>query len=623
MNSFEVALQIAGSVALLLFGLSQIRMGMEEAFGMRLKMILGFGTQTGLRAFMTGLWATLGLQSSTATALLAASFVKRALIDGQMAQIVLLGANVGTALTALVVSTGIEAVAPILVLIGYAMHRRNGAIPAGIGSGLIGVGLMLISLALLDDATAPIRNSEALAAFLSMLDNAAPVALVLAAGLAVLCSSSLAAVLVVLSLPMPPALTVVMVLGANLGGALPAVLATANEGIAARRLTVGNLMIRAIGCLIAFPFSGMIAQGLDALPVRQTDLAVEAHVAFNVVLAVLIWPAVKAVTRLVAWMIPDDEAHVSDSSHWLDAALLDTPQLALAGASREVLAIGDMAERMLRQTRSAFGANDISHLAAVGELEKRIDRRQQEVKNYLSRLGNTATETDRRRAINILDYVINLEHVGDIIEKGLAPERIEAPQVLDTLTRQGRLPPVVAVLVPSIDSQTRARELPGNRVFADVLADELLPQVAAHLGVAPDPARTVLAGASYGGLAAATVALSRPDAFGNALSMSGSFWWAPGDADTDGTPWMADQVARRTSPPPVRFFLSAGLFESGRRGTAGILETSRILRDTLRLRGYDVTWRTYAGGHDYLVWRGALADGLIALFGNPETAGSP
>lgn len=421
MNSFEVALQIAGSVALLLFGLSQIRMGMEEAFGMRLKMILGFGTQTGLRAFMTGLWATLGLQSSTATALLAASFVKRALIDGQMAQIVLLGANVGTALTALVVSTGIEAVAPILVLIGYAMHRRNGAIPAGIGSGLIGVGLMLISLALLDDATAPIRNSEALAAFLSMLDNAAPVALVLAAGLAVLCSSSLAAVLVVLSLPMPPALTVVMVLGANLGGALPAVLATANEGIAARRLTVGNLMIRAIGCLIAFPFSGMIAQGLDALPFRQTGLAVEAHVAFNVVLAVLIWPAVKGVTRLVAWMIPDDEAHVSDSSHWLDAALLDTPQLALAGASREVLAIGDMAERMLRQTRSAFGANDTSHLAALGELEERIDRRQQEVKNYLSRLGNTATETDRRRAINILDYVINLEHVGDIIEKGLAP----------------------------------------------------------------------------------------------------------------------------------------------------------------------------------------------------------
>ena len=421
MNSFEVALQIAGSVALLLFGLSQIRMGMEEAFGMRLKMILGFGTQTGLRAFMTGLWATLGLQSSTATALLTASFVKRALIDGQMAQIVLLGANVGTALTALVVSTGIEAVAPILVLIGYAMHRRNGAIPAGIGSGLIGVGLMLISLALLDDATAPIRNSEALAAFLSMLDNAAPVALVLAAGLAVLCSSSLAAVLVVLSLPMPPALTVVMVLGANLGGALPAVLATANEGIAARRLTVGNLMIRAIGCLIAFPFSGMIAQGLDALPFRQTGLAVEAHVAFNVVLAVLIWPAVKGVTRLVAWMIPDDEAHVSDSSHWLDAALLDTPQLALAGASREVLAIGDMAESMLRQTRSAFGANDTSHLAAVGELEERIDRRQQEVKNYLSRLGNTATETDRRRAINILDYVINLEHVGDIIEKGLAP----------------------------------------------------------------------------------------------------------------------------------------------------------------------------------------------------------
>ena len=197
-------------------------------------------------------------------------------------------------------------------------------------------------------------------------------------------------------------------------------------------------------------------------------------------------------------------------------------------------------------------------------------------------------------------------------ERALA--EMQAPQMLDTLTRQGRLPPVLAVLIPSIDGMTRARELPGNDTFADALADELLPLIAAETGITPDPARTVLAGASYGGLAAATVALRRSDRFGNALSMSGSFWWAPQGSASDGTPHVAAEFAARDRLP-IRFFLSAGSFETSRHGGDGILQTSRSLRDILRLKGYAVDWREYAGGHDYLVWRGALADGLIALFG--------
>ncbi|WP_290684650.1 MULTISPECIES: enterochelin esterase [unclassified Haematobacter] len=204
--------------------------------------------------------------------------------------------------------------------------------------------------------------------------------------------------------------------------------------------------------------------------------------------------------------------------------------------------------------------------------------------------------------------------VAFIFDGEAALEQMQVPDMLDRLAGEGRLPPVLAVLIPSIDGRTRARELPGNDGFADALADELLPQVAARMGILPDPARTVLAGASYGGLAAATVALRRPEVFGNVLSMSGSFWWAPDHAQTDGTPWMAAEFADRDRLP-LRFFLSAGTFETARPESAGIFETSRELRDILRLKGYDVGWRAYAGGHDYLVWRGALADGLIALFG--------
>lgn len=421
-SSLTVIIQLGGAVALLLFALRLIRDGMTDAFGIKLKTALGLGTGTGPRAFLSGLVATLGLQSSTATALMTAGFAERKLIDGKMAQIVLLGANVGTALTAWLVATGIEAVAPFLLLTGYVMSRQARTPVAGSGRALIGIGLMLLSLTLLSQATEPLRESPAMAAFIALLDGAWPVAFAFAAGIALLCSSSLAAVLLVLSLNLDPALTVVLVLGANLGGALAPVLATLNGPVAARRLTVGNLLVRGIGCLIAMPFAAQIGALLTRVPLQTAGLAVEAHLAFNLLLAAAIWPFTGLITAMVNRVIPDEDPAAELAPRWLNEDELDAPPLALAGASREALGIGDTIERMLDQTRKAFHDNDHAPLAEVTVLEKRVDRRQQEVKAYLSRLGSNASEEDRRRSITILDYVINLEHVGDIIDKGLAPE---------------------------------------------------------------------------------------------------------------------------------------------------------------------------------------------------------
>lgn len=192
--------------------------------------------------------------------------------------------------------------------------------------------------------------------------------------------------------------------------------------------------------------------------------------------------------------------------------------------------------------------------------------------------------------------------------------RVPTPTMLDRLTAQGRLPPVVAVFVANPDAAARARELPANPDFAAMLADELLPWIAARTGLTPHPARTVLAGSSYGGLAAMTTALARPERFGNALSLSGSFWWHPDTAPPDRPEHVAALVAAMDRLP-VRVFLAAGLFETGRDGDLGILETNRHLRDVLEIKGYDVIHREYAAGHDYHAWRGALGDGLLALFG--------
>jgi Enterochelin esterase and related enzymes len=193
--------------------------------------------------------------------------------------------------------------------------------------------------------------------------------------------------------------------------------------------------------------------------------------------------------------------------------------------------------------------------------------------------------------------------------------RAPVPEILDRLIAAGELPPVVAVLIDPLDSETRRRELPLNPAFLAAVSDEILPHVSRDLGLPLSPARTVVAGSSYGGLASAWFVHERPEVFGNAIILSGSFWWAPeGDAG-QGAPYMS-RLWMEDAPRDVRLWMSAGLYEAARLpGEVSILETSRHLRDILTMAGVDLSYREYAGGHDYLIWRGALAEGLLNLFG--------
>lgn len=212
--------------------------------------------------------------------------------------------------------------------------------------------------------------------------------------------------------------------------------------------------------------------------------------------------------------------------------------------------------------------------------------------------------------------------------------RVPTPQLLDTLIAAGRLPPLIAVLVANPSNAVRARELPCNPVFADEIVQGLLPWLRQRYRITAEPARSVVAGSSYGGLAAAWLGLRHPQVFGRVLSLSGSFWWSPeltpgaapaGLDDRREGQWLTRQFVHAPRSE-VEFFVAAGLFErSAPNDSAGILETSRHLRDVLQAKGQRVHYREFAGGHDYLAWRGELVRGLLALLGGdqPVTPAAP
>ncbi|MGX3021348.1 esterase family protein [Ursidibacter sp. B-7004-1] len=190
--------------------------------------------------------------------------------------------------------------------------------------------------------------------------------------------------------------------------------------------------------------------------------------------------------------------------------------------------------------------------------------------------------------------------------------QVPLPTILDNMIAEKVIPPITVVFIENPSSQARASELPPNSIFANVLVQELVPFIekSAHI----QASNRIIAGASYGGLAAAYVALQHSNIFSNALIMSGSFWWHPKDTKGEDSHFIASEYIKQNKLP-ICFFMSAGYFESGR---SEILQTSRHLKDVLLAKGYPITYREYSTAHGYLAWKNIITDGLVALLNNPK-----
>ena len=196
---------------------------------------------------------------------------------------------------------------------------------------------------------------------------------------------------------------------------------------------------------------------------------------------------------------------------------------------------------------------------------------------------------------------------------------IPTPTILDNLLASRKIHPLVALLVDS--GETRDRDLQCSAPFAGFLAKELLPWARQRYRFSADPKQMIVGGSSYGGLSAAYCALRHPEVFGAVLSQSGSFgYYAGWDSDndrTDSSPfgWLIRQFVT-TRKLPIKFYLEAGLFENDCPDT--LLTQNRRMRDVLEAKGYSVVYSEFAGGHEFVSWRGSVADGLITLAGQAQ-----
>ncbi len=422
-----VLLDLMGGVALLLWGLHMVMSGVLRAFGPDLRRFLSKALGNRFGAFAAGLGLTALLQSSTATGLMTASLAADGLVGLVPALAIMLGANVGTTLIVQLLSFNITAVAPVLFVIGLVTFRIGGSsLTRAVGRIAIGLGLTLLALHILLDTLAPAEQAPAVRSLLASITNDPVLCIVIAAALTWAAHSSVAVVLLIMSLAysqfVTPEAALALVLGANLGSAInPLIEAGVRGDPATRRLPAGNLLNRLVGILITVPFLAQIAREMLAFQPDMAKMTAEFHMAFNVVLAAMFIGPLDAVAWLLVRLLPEKK-QITDASvpRYLDEAALETPPLALANAARETLRMGDAIEAMLRDVMAAIMTNDRKLAADVSKMDNVADNLNEAIKLYVTKLTRDALdEREGRRAMEIVSFTINLEHIGDIIDKNL------------------------------------------------------------------------------------------------------------------------------------------------------------------------------------------------------------
>lgn len=418
----QTLLNILAGIALLVWGTHIVRSGMLRVLGGDLRKIIASSVSNRGSAFAAGLGVTALVQSSSATALIVSSFVGQRLMPLAPALAVMLGADVGTSLVVQVFSFDLSWLAPLAIALGVVLHLSRKATRAGqVGRIAIGIGLIITALQMIMAATRPITAAYGADGIFATLAGDPMLDLLLGALLTVLAWSSLSVVLLASAFVAGGVFGLeaglFLVLGANLGSGMLAMLATSGARPAGRRVAIGNLAFKLAGCLLAVPLIGPIQQALLLVDGDPGRMIVNFHLLFNVMLAVALIGFTGPIARLAQWLLPDEThgARRSEPRH-LDAAALQTPALATANAAREALRIADLIETMLEGVLSVIRNNEGRLAREIKRMDDEVDDLYTAIKFYLAKLSREALdEVDSRRWADIISMTINLEHIGDII----------------------------------------------------------------------------------------------------------------------------------------------------------------------------------------------------------------
>ncbi|MDF7796102.1 Na/Pi cotransporter family protein [Pseudomonas syringae] len=419
-------LDLLSAVALLIWGTHIVRTGILRVYGTQLRRVLSQNMSKRPLAFIAGILVTALVQSSNATAMLVTSFVGQGLMTLTPALVIMLGADVGTALMSRVLTFDLSWLSPLLIFLGVVFFLSRKQTRAGqLGRVGIGLGLIVLALQLIVEAAAPITQAAGVKVLFASLTGDLLLDALVGAMFALISYSSLAAVLLTATLAgtevigLPVAIG--LVIGANIGSGLLAFLSTSMQNVAGRQVALGSLLYKLFGLLLIFPVLDPLVAWIDTLGYRPQELVIGFHLLYNTVRCLIMLPTVAPMARLCSYLLPQqNEVGGLAKPRHLDLTALSTPSLALANAVRETLRMGDLIESMLASMLAVLRGTQTAVTQEVRRLNDDVEALYSAIKLYLAQMPREDLgEHDNRRWAEIIELTINLELASGLIERML------------------------------------------------------------------------------------------------------------------------------------------------------------------------------------------------------------
>ena len=429
MSVLAFFLNLAGATMLLLFAVRMVQTGFERAMGPSFKRMMTDTSRNRVQTSFIGMLLAIVLQSSTATALLATGFAVGGFLTIGNGIAIVLGADLGSALVIQILSFELDWLVPFLLAIGgwlfLKVDRRS---LRQTGRILLGIGFILISLQMIGAASEPIRESDMLPAMAGYLGTEYITAFLIGAALAFIMHSSVAAILLFVTLVilgvLPVDAGVSLVLGANLGGAgLPMWLSRGMDQTA-RRIPMGNLLIRGTASIIALFLVNLtpILSIFDSFGPGQ--YLINVHLSFNLALLLIGLPFTNYMEKPLAMLMPEakPETHIDiyKPMSALDRNVLKAPNIALSCVKREVLRMGQIVELMVYPVMDLYQNFDKNRMEKVRKMDHEVNSAFSDIRRYVAELQRgDLTEEEAKNARELTEFSINLENAGDIVAKRL------------------------------------------------------------------------------------------------------------------------------------------------------------------------------------------------------------
>jgi phosphate:Na+ symporter len=421
-------LSLFGGILLLLYGVNLAGEGLKGAGEKQIQGALRTLTRNRLTALLVGIIVTFLLQSSSATTVMLVSFVESGLLTLSQTLGIILGADIGTTLTVQLISFRIYdwalfivGLGILLMFVGSRPERKS------LGRGILGFGLIFLSIGLMSKALSPLRDNRLFEEILLGLGKSPLVGIIVSAAFTALIQSSAATIGIALTLSLQQLISlesaIVVILGANIGTCATAIIGSIRSQREAKQVATAHILFKVIGVLIMIPlikpFTSLVELSAETLP-RQIA---NAHTFFNLGIGILFLPFTGPLERIVRRLTPAEEEAEEEEKFrpkYLNPNMLKEPGLALAQATRETIRMSEIVQDMLCLSQKAFAENDLALIEKIENTDDKVDILDSSIRLYLTQLiRSVMNEDDAYRQMEILSVVSNLESIGDVIDKNL------------------------------------------------------------------------------------------------------------------------------------------------------------------------------------------------------------